>query len=98
MQQQSSQECQDRLAQRRLSDSSCLYSSGVLFPAGGIGRVSLTHCLHELLIVLAPVNLPSAVECHGCACRRAALQGPGFAQGIYGLPYLQSNSQGDVAE
>lgn len=71
---------------------------GDVFPAEGIGKLNLTHCLHELLIVLIPVNFPSAVECHGCACRRAALQGRGFAQGIYLLPYLEGNSLDDEAE
>lgn len=75
-----------------------VFSWSALFPAGEIGKLSLTHCLHELLIVLVPVNFPGAVECHGCACRGAALQGPAFAQGIYGLPYLEGNSQDDVAE
>lgn len=74
-----------------------LFSWRDTFPVEGIGE-SLTQCLHELLIVLTSLNFPGAVECHGCACRRAALQGRGSAQGIYVLPYLESKLQDDAEE
>lgn len=77
-----------------------VFSWSGIFPAEGIGEGSLTHRLHELLVVLISVDFPGAVECHGCGCGcgRAALQERVPAQGIYALPYLQSNLQDDVAE